>query len=88
MLAPAPTLSNLAERIKAEHVAAMTALQSALVHAIAAGDLLIEAKSKVKHRQWLPWLEACSVPARTASRYMMLARRRREANDYQRSEME
>jgi hypothetical protein len=42
-----------------------------------AGDLLIEAKGKVKHGQWLPWLaEHCSIAERTAQLYMRLARSR------------
>src|SRR5215469_4422868 len=59
----AQTLSELARRIDAEHGAVATALCSALAHAIAAGKLLIEAKAKVRHGQWLKWIEAnCSVP--------------------------
>jgi hypothetical protein len=51
------------------------ALRSALGHAIAAGELLIEAKAKVRHGQWLKWLAAnCEVPKRTAAHYMALAK--------------
>jgi hypothetical protein len=75
-------LSELAHRINAEHDAVAVALQSALGHAIAAGEMLIEAKRQVKHGQWLPWLAAnCSVPARTATHYMALARRRKKLSD-------
>jgi hypothetical protein len=72
-------LSELANRIDAEHGRVATALQSALAHAINAGEMLIEAKRHVKRSKgkWLPWLAAnCSVPARTASHYMGLAKRR------------
>jgi hypothetical protein len=73
----ASVLDELAQRIEAEHDAAAIALQSALAHAIVAGELLIEAKSKVRHGQWLIWLVAnCSIPKRTAAHYMWLARRR------------
>ena len=73
-----PELVDLTTRIDAEHAAVGQALQSALAHAIAAGELLIEAKRLVKHGEWRPWLEAnCKVPARTARHYMALARRRK-----------
>jgi len=78
----AQTLSELARRIDAEHGAVATALCSALAHAIAAGKLLIEAKAKVRHGQWLKWIEAnCSVPRRTAAHYMRLARARKDLCD-------
>jgi hypothetical protein len=49
--------------------------QSAVRHAIRAGELLTEAKSQVKHGEWLPWLEA-NFPGsdRSARQYMRLAR--------------
>jgi hypothetical protein len=82
---PAIVLIDLAQRIDAEHHAVATALQSALAHAIAAGEFLIEARAKVKlnkHGRWLLWLKAnCSVPQRTASHYMRLARRREKLCD-------
>jgi hypothetical protein len=48
--------------------------QSAVAHAIRAGELLFEAKTQVKHGRWLPWLEA-NFPGsvRTAQGYMRLA---------------
>jgi Protein of unknown function (DUF3102) len=70
-------LAHLAGRIQAEHEAALLSMKRGLQHAIAAGKLLIEAKAQVKHGQWLPWLrEHCpaSLPERTASLYMRLAR--------------
>ena len=71
-------LDQLAQRIEGEHKAVATALQSALGHAIAAGELLIEAKRQVGHGQWLLWLKAnCAVPARTAAHYMALAKSRK-----------
>ena len=81
-----PTISNsladLAARINAEHGAVATALQSALGHAISAGELLIEAKRKVAHGQWLPWLETnCTTPQRTAAAYMALSRKRKNLCD-------
>jgi hypothetical protein len=76
------TLAALAQRIEAEHNAVATALQAALGHAIAAGELLIEAKAKVRHGQWHKWLaKNCDIPQRTCSHYMYLARRRERLCD-------
>lgn len=67
-------LPMLAEEIKAEHLAALAAGETATRHAIQAGRLLIEAKSKVKHGGWLTWLkDNCCLSERTAQRYMRLA---------------
>ena len=67
-------LPDLAARIKAEHGAVVDALNSAVVHAMAAGDLLAEAKGRVKHGEWLPWLAGhCAISERTAQLYMKLA---------------
>jgi hypothetical protein len=41
-------LPDLAARIKAEHGAVVDALNSAVMHAMAAGDLLAEAKGREK----------------------------------------
>lgn len=71
------SLDGLAVRIEAEHHAVAAALRTALGHAIAAGEMLIEVKRRIRrnNEKWLPWLEAnCSVPARTASHYMRLAK--------------
>jgi len=50
------TLVDLAARINAAHDQAAGALRSGLEHARRAGELLIEAKARVPHGQWLPWL--------------------------------
>ena len=76
------SLNDLVQRIAAEHKAVALALRSALGHAIAAGELLIEAKAKVRHGQWLHWLaENTGIPKRTAAHYMALARRRQKFCD-------
>jgi hypothetical protein len=73
------SLADLAARIKIEHEATAVALKRSVEHAMAAGNLLIEAKAQVPHGQWLPWLKAnCSIPERTAQLYMRLAQRRPE----------
>jgi hypothetical protein len=71
------SLTDLAHRIKAEHKAVAAALQSAVLHAMAAGDLLIEAKKQVPHGKWLPWIdEHCKLSRRTVQLYMKLAEHR------------
>jgi hypothetical protein len=50
-------LEELAETIRQNHAEAFKNLKLAVVHAIAAGEALIEAKKRLKHGQWLPWLQ-------------------------------
>ena len=67
------SLPHLAARIRAEHEAAEASYRKGIQHALAAGELLTEAKAKVQHGQWLPWLEAnCGLSERTSQRYMRL----------------
>lgn len=79
---PDPALSNslcdLAARFKVEHRACIDAMRDSVAHAIAAGEILIEAKAQLKHGQWLPWLkEHCGdVAERTAQLYMRAAKNR------------
>jgi hypothetical protein len=77
------SLTDLAARIVAEHQAVSTALKDSVRHAITAGELLIEAKDKVGHGNWLPWSrDHCTISERTAQLYMRCARNREaiEAN--------
>jgi len=68
-------LQGLAEGINREHALVESHLQGAVQHAIRAGGLLAEAKGKVPHGEWLPWLaENCAIKERTAQTYMRLAR--------------
>jgi hypothetical protein len=69
------SLDGLAEVATAEHEAFERDARSAIGHAIRAGEALVAAKSKVRHGDWLPWLEA-RFPASedTAQNYMRLAR--------------
>jgi hypothetical protein len=70
-------LAALAARIRAEHEATAISMVRSIEHAMAAGDLLIQAKKQLKHGQWLPWLEQhCKISDRTAQRYIQLARHR------------
>ena len=71
------SLVDLAARIQVEHQAVSVALKDSVRHAIAAGELLIEAKALLKHGQWLPYLrEHCTMSERTAQLYMRCARHR------------
>src|SRR3954454_17457032 len=49
-------LSRLSAEIRSEVAAAESDYESAVGHALAAGQKLLEAKSLVRHGQWLPWL--------------------------------
>ena len=71
------SLADLAARIRTYHAATVAALNTSVIHAMAAGDLLIEAKAQVPHGQWLPWLaENCTISERTAQLYAKLAKNR------------
>lgn len=72
-------LADLAARIRMEHEAAAASRRQGIGHALTAGELLLEAKAKVHHGEWLPWLRHyCGVSERSARRYMQLASHRAE----------
>jgi hypothetical protein len=48
------SLADRAARARAEHEAIAAAMKRGLEHALAAGDILNEAKGQLKHGQWLP----------------------------------
>jgi hypothetical protein len=73
---PQPTpLPDLAAAISTEHAASVAASSSALEHARQAGEHLLEAKARIDHGEWLPWLQKnCpTVALRTAQNYMLIA---------------
>src|SRR5215204_2584502 len=80
----AANLEELAERINEKHRAhdatvksALRQMSTALDHALAAGDLLIEARKLSPYKTWKPWLRAtCEVSVRRAEEYMYIAERR------------
>ena len=75
-------LDALAAGIRRELEAAEADFQSAVAHAIEAGELLIEAKAQLPHGAWLSWLDAnCPLGEREARRYMQLARNRSRVAD-------
>jgi hypothetical protein len=68
--------------MNAEHRAYESTQAAALEHAIAAGDALIEAKARLPHGEWLPWLrEHAEFGERTARHYMAIARNRKRVAD-------
>jgi hypothetical protein len=72
---PAPTeLDLLASRIKAAHKSITEHTRNIIDRAIEAGDALNQAKAKLDHGQWLPWLRNnCDLSERNAQIYMQLA---------------
>ena len=77
-IAGSNSLVDLAARIRTHHEATVAALSSAVMSAMAAGDLLIEAKAALPHGQWLPWLaDNCPhLSERSAQLYIKLAKHR------------
>ena len=67
-------LQDIVERIRKEHAAVEASMGRALEHAIEAGRLLIDARERVKHGDWLPWLRSLGFAPRTAQAYMQLAK--------------
>lgn len=68
-------LATLADDIRALHRSIVRDAEQIARDAIEAGKLLIEAKQALEHGQWGQWLrENCDLSARTARRYMALAR--------------
>jgi hypothetical protein len=78
-------LAQLASRIKAEHAAiveATKAIGSIVQRAMTLGDMLAQAKSKLQHGEWLPYLkDNCQLSERTAQRYMAVGSRRKELEE-------
>jgi hypothetical protein len=68
-------LDALAERINAAHEAAADSISRGLVQAKYSGELLLQARARLPHGAWLPWLrDKTSVNERLAQRYMKIAR--------------
>ena len=67
-------LTGMAGRINEEHRACERAVTSAVEHAVRCGEMLAEAKSRLGHGEWLPWLGANFAGSRqTADVYRKLA---------------
>lgn len=70
------SLAGLATLINAAYERVVRAVEDSLTFARELGDLLIQAKARASHGEWLPWLEKnCTVGARQAQRYMRIAER-------------
>jgi hypothetical protein len=75
-------VGTLADRINAEHRACRAAAVDALEHALAAGELLLQAKAGCPHGTWQDWVDDnFEGSLRTAQIYMHLARRRAEIGE-------
>jgi hypothetical protein len=73
------TLNTLAKQINEEHRAFVDSFKKTAEHGIRAGELLVEAKSKCKHGEWLLWLDAnFEGSQRTAQTYMQIFNHRDE----------
>jgi Protein of unknown function (DUF3102) len=69
------SLDMMAIGIKSHRESAERCFSHGVEHAIGAGELLIAAKKKIKHGEWLSWLDThCELALRTAQAYMQLAR--------------
>jgi hypothetical protein len=75
-------LNALAAQANTEHHACEVLQRGAVAHAIAAGEALIDAKSRLRHGEWLPWVDAnCDFSDREAQNYMRIARNPRRVAD-------
>ena len=54
----ADDLQALAEQINQEHRAGENARRRGLGHYRKVGELLLQARAKCKHGEWLPWLNS------------------------------
>jgi hypothetical protein len=70
----APSLDELAARVRKAQAGFVAAASSAVLHAIEAGQALIAAKKLAPHGKWGKFLEVCGIGERQAERYMRLAR--------------
>src|SRR5262245_11195644 len=69
-------LDRLARQINSVHAVAHDDARRAIEGAVQCGHLLIEARRKVDHGGWLPWIENnLKFGARQAQKYMRLAER-------------
>jgi hypothetical protein len=75
-IAASNSLTDLGARINEAHQLAIGHAGKAIEHAIACGQMLLEAKAKVPHGKWLPWLrDNITFGERSAQGYMRIAQR-------------
>jgi hypothetical protein len=70
----APSLNELAARVRKAQAGFVATTSSAVLYAIEAGQALIAAKKLAPHGQWGKFLKVCGIGERQAERYMRLAR--------------
>jgi hypothetical protein len=70
------SLDSLAHRIRDAHALVGGCVRDAVLYAIEAGQLLLEARATVRHGEWLSWLKKnCAMSERTAQNYMRLSKK-------------
>jgi len=75
-IAASNSLTDLGARINEAHQLAIGHAGKAIEHAIACGQMLLEAKAKVPHGKWLPWLrDNITFGERSAQGYMRIEQR-------------
>jgi hypothetical protein len=71
---PDPSLDQLGERIRNAMNRATKGAADMVMACMDAGDDLKKARDKLKHGEWMPWLEKnCALADRTARQYIQLA---------------
>ena len=73
MLVPQPSLNDLKAQFHEVWSVTQSLARRSVEGAHKAGSLLTEIKAKLKHGEWLPWLDAEGVSHRQASKLMKLA---------------
>lgn len=74
VVGPEPTLAELAATANREHLEASEAAYSSLLHAICAGEALLQARKHVDRGDWIDWLGSNFHASHvTASAYMRFA---------------
>ncbi len=69
--------TSIAEQINAAHAACLASMSDSVVKAIEVGRLLSEAKAKLTHGEWIPWVEVnCDFDIRSAQVYMQAFKNR------------
>ncbi|MGZ3331910.1 MAG: DUF3102 domain-containing protein [Gemmatimonadaceae bacterium] len=68
------SLEQLAADIKREHEATENGIRNSLEHARTAGEMLSQVKDRLKHGEFMPWVELhCGFSHSTANLYMKIA---------------
>ncbi len=69
------TVSELVQQANDHHQLVVQGMQTSMEHAAAAGNCLLQAKAKLGHGEWEPFVRAnCNFSPRTARAYMQVAK--------------